>query len=708
MSRTESTEIHVESAVGRKVNWADATIQLRGAASVDEADDLVDALTEAVFNGDALPEATPFLTLAVRQASSDLSLRSTALALAVAAPADDNEAVNILVEVYGRKAHHPFLVPSLLEAIGLLAHRNALARAQVHVLLLRLNANDSRYLLVKAAQVIGRLNAIKAEPDLRAKLDEFLGCDDAAVQAEARQQLALAELADVLQAEDEPTFRARLISAGAAFARAEMSEEHRPDASMFVKLIDALVAFFRLARSRSDSEAALVEPAETLRHSLTSLATHDWHGYRSERATLLALHVLGIVDGLRRAAATVGTAEEWTNLAAALETLARLHAQVRGQSLSDSQDRVVFAMGSFADTVFAASLGPLLARVVQQRRLARITADYVLSHGEDDVARGLRALEQAAATSTFAADPALSEATAGHLVEVAAKVGRAPDVLLSEVLEALQQHRITSWAEEVGLTPGMLPVEQLELYGGDHSVDEVVRPLLHQLADQLGDFQLPKWLRLVEVLVSVVKFVHFVRDRMPAYTVCEEDGGLGQRASENDLQDHVFEWLRLNFGQQAVYELARTGGGRPDTGVVFPEVRFPFEVKHEFQSISLEHLRSNLVGQPDVYAAVTDRVSFLLVLDLRAANAAGHRARKKAARKSGSKPTVSGLYHLRDSFRLEVLPADPDLPDSTSKVVIIALVPGNRPQPSSLSTYSKRPQSARRYRRTPLASDERA
>ena len=86
------------------------------------------------------------------------------------------------------------------------------------------------------------------------------------------------------------------------------------------------------------------------------------------------------------------------------------------------------------------------------------------------------------------------------------------------------------------------------------------------------------------------RFTHYVRDRTPEYVVCDEDGGLGQRASEGDVQDHVFEWLRQEFGVKAVYEPSRTGGGRPDLGVVIPDARFPTEAKHEFTSVAPEHM----------------------------------------------------------------------------------------------------------------------
>jgi hypothetical protein len=697
MAETPPAEAEAIPRTAGAINWAAAHEQLRAAPDGEGADDLIDALTGAVFEADATVEATPYLVDAVRRARSDLSLRSAALALSIAAPADDQSSVDALVDSYRRAAGHPFLGPALLEAWGLLAVRSPLARAHLSALLLGLRAEGPRYVLVKAAQAIGHLDAVRPDPDLRTKLQEFASAEDPAVQAEARHQIALASLVDALLADDQTALRVRLAGARAAFARAERSEEHRPDAAVFVRLLDMLLAFLELGGDRATATERLARLAGDLDGAVMSLAPHDWHGYRSPRATFRARHMLRIADALRSAAETAGTAEEWTNFAASLEGLARLHAQIRADEMTPADDgRLPAALGGIADAIFAASLGPLLARVVQERRLARIAADYVLAHGEDGITRGLRALGGAAAA--FATDSAAVEGIEEQLADLAKQVGRPPGELLAEAIAALQERRVPQWVEEIGLASNPLPVERPDLYGNDPSVDEVVRPLLHRIAECLGDYPLPKWTRLVDVLVSWVKFTHYMRDRMPKYVLCAEDGGLGQAASERDLQDGLFEWLRQAFGRTAVYELARSGGGRPDTGVVFPEARFPVEAKHEFDSIAPEHVRESFVAQSDVYATVADRVSFLTILDLRAVNAAGHRDRVRAKRKAGENPTTAALYHLRDSFWVESLPADPDVLNATSKVVVVGLVPGNRPFPSSMSTYSRRPSSARRER----------
>ncbi len=446
------------------IDWAAASARLRAAESGDAADDLIDALAEAVFAGGAGAEAVPFLIDAVDRARSDLSLRSAALALVTVAPHDDPGAADALVAAFGRVAQHPFLAPALLEALGLLALRNPLARAQLSALLLRLRPTDSRYLLVKAGQVIGRLDGVRPDPDLRAQLVQFAAADDPAVQAEARQQLALAALADALLADDRGALQEHLAGARAAFARAELSEEYRPDASMFVRLLDMLLTFPQLQTGRE----RVAELGSTLHHALTSLVPHDWHGYRSDRATRQAQRVLRIADALRRAAVAASTAEEWTNFAAALEELARLHAHVRVELGNGPGDgRMPAALAGVADAVFAASLGPLLARVVQQRRLARITADYILAHGEDAVAGGLRALERSADAAALAADPVIPDGAVGDIARLAEQVGQRPDALLAGLVQAMREGRVAHWAEEVGLAPAPLPVERPELYGDD-------------------------------------------------------------------------------------------------------------------------------------------------------------------------------------------------------------------------------------------------
>jgi hypothetical protein len=97
-------------------------------------------------------------------------------------------------------------------------------------------------------------------------------------------------------------------------------------------------------------------------------------------------------------------------------------------------------------------------------------------------------------------------------------------------------------------------------------------------------------------------------------------------------------------------------------------------------------LRDNYISQTDDYAAARERVAFLLLLDLRKANAGG----SKTAKKGGATPAPStvALYSLRESFRVDGLSAEPQIQDAAPNAVIVGLVPGNRLRPSCKTFYS--------------------
>ncbi|MGE0538805.1 MAG: hypothetical protein AB7R89_01310 [Dehalococcoidia bacterium] len=154
MAETPPAEVAALPRTAGAVDWAAVHGHLRAAPEGDEVDDLIDALTEEVFEGNVTVEAMPCLVDAVRRACSDLSRRSAALALSIAAPADDAGAVETLVDTHRRAAGHPFLEAALLDALGLFAVRSPLARAHLSALLLGLRAEGPRYVLVKAAQAI--------------------------------------------------------------------------------------------------------------------------------------------------------------------------------------------------------------------------------------------------------------------------------------------------------------------------------------------------------------------------------------------------------------------------------------------------------------------------------------------------------------------------------------------------------------------------
>jgi len=683
-------------------SWEEVEAYLRATEPGSSIDHYIDDLAERVFAAPNIPQATQALVVALGHAQSSLTRRSVALALALCAASESSQAVDALVVAYRQCNGDPFLAPSLLDALSILALRTPLARAETTAALLRLNFSDSRHLLVRAAKVIGRLDNAQTEPALRDKLRTFCTAPDLAIQSEAHYQLGLITLTEAFLVSDRAELKQRLIIAQAAFVQAEMTEEVRDDAALFHILIDAILAIHTLSDESEETARRVEQDIERLQMHLQQFNVRLWKDYRSPYTDIMAVRVLSVVEFLKRAIHSANTAENWTNFDAALIELATLHTLICSETpINEMGYYINTAIGAIADRVLLPHLGPVVMRAVGRRRLALVVENYRLDPEHDtNIAASLQALEQIAILSEIKPTSTNSSNRFPELDNLTKSLNSSAEEILQNFLDAVGSNSVDRFIEKLGLAPVLLPIDQPGLYGSDPTIDNTVRSILYELRHQLDPYPIHQWYRLVETIESLVSFVHLIRDIMPEYTRCTDDKGKGQSASERDLQDHLFASLRLKFNRNVSYEYTPIGGGRSDNGLRFEECFFPIEVKHEFNSIEPRTIHEHYLTQTDIYAAATDRVAFLMVLDLRHNNAAGHVNHAKKRRRSGQPEEHSSLYSLEDGFWVDTLPLDPQLPHMKTKAVIIGLVPGNRPRPSSTTTYSKRPATARKQHPT--------
>jgi hypothetical protein len=671
--------------------WEEARAKLASLPVGPERDDYIDELVDQAMRtlpGD--PDVAAFCIEALPLVQRALTLRSTALALALLANPEEITAVDILVEAFRQHRMDVFLAPALLDSLALLAERSSIARAETASALIRLTCRDSRYLLIKGAQIISRLVSFRKSPDFRQKLHELGACSDLGVQAEVVTQEAFIELADALLSSSAIELYQRLEQAQAMFERAGRMEEHRPDAELFANLVEMLLDFHKFTTDQDRT----VQRLQDLMHYLRNvLVTRWWSSYRSEWADVCVARVLEIADALQRAIVLMQGAEDWTNLDEALTELAALYAVICSQQGADASH---LSFSVFADTVFVPQLGPVLQAAVGRRRLAKVSDNYVATHGEDEFASGLRAFlrvvtaleeQQSKGAQYYAVPPDLSL----QLLQLASARGQSPEMMVQSFLRANRQGIDAIWMQEWGLGSVEISVDRPEMFGGSSSVNEVTVDLLRELKKYLDPYPPLKWQRLMTVVETIASFAKYVFDTLPAWTKCQEDGGLGQKASEKDLQWALFSWLRQRFEDNVVYEFTPLGGGRVDSGLQFPECRIPIEIKHEFTSISPEHVREHYLLQADIYAASTDRVSFLLILDLRNLHAQKHRTRKSKTHQVEEKAEMVSLYSWQEGFWVDSLPVDPQVPQARPKAIVICAIPGNRPTPSSTTLYSSRP-----------------
>lgn len=665
-------------------SWNDVVRAIETQDAGPDLEEMIDALAADAIESPS-PDQVDALLAASGLATRPLTQRSLALALAVASEPSNPRVVDALAEQFRAVQQDVFLGPAILDALFLLACRDPLARTELAGILYRISKHENRFLVGRAAEICGLLLQQGWCTELRTKLQEFSDSPDVLAASEAQFHLACVELADIRQADDRSSVLDALRRACSSFRGVEIAEESRPDA----QVISQLVTLFLVISEQSD-EVEINRRISEIRTACDGLPS--WPGYESPAYSIFLSHADRTIEALVDAHRTASEACRWLDIRTALLRLSETMAVLANCSLGTLFASLGAAVSQLTGISISPKIGSVLAREIGKERIAAAIQDAECNDQESVAA--LTALAEL--LNLAESDRSLiSESARFQLAELGRVTGQAPEKILSGLNNALQDGNVGPWVES--LIPGrvLLPVYLAEPYGADPTVHCATVAVLEQLRKTLVNYDSSCWRHLVKVVEAILQTAHRIRDDLPDYCLCQLDGGKGQTASEADLQNDVFNDLRRRFGNRCTYERTRIAGGRSDSGVRFEEAEFPIEVKHEFQHVTRDHIRNNYLGQAADYAGSRQRVSFLLILDLRASNAAGHKDNLKKSKKGTPSIQETSLYTLKESFWCESLPVDATIANAQPNVIVVGMFPGNRPRPSSRTGYSERPRTAR-------------
>jgi hypothetical protein len=679
------------------INWPDIFSDLDSATPGSDTDELIDQIAKTARNS-LSQEATPVMVKVFELADNVFVKQRVALTLAKIAPENDISAVDVLINGIENNRHDEFLYIQLIKALGILAKRSSLAHAEISRILLRLKCIDSPFLLIQTVKIIGQLEHIRKTPGFRDKLTELEQSEDFGVQAEVFQQKALLALMDAILSHDFDSLEVSLKEARLMFLRSHSSEEIREDAEVFKLLLDLMLEFFN---SRTTDRADVVIEIRRKNKAILELISNpyaqSWYGYRSSIEQLRMVRILRISDAFTRIVTSASISEEWTNFDETLVELASLYVLMmeRDERELDQLDK---SFSEIASQVLLPKLGPLLLKATGRVRFEKVIQNHVLANGENETTQALRAVYNVALAKEYNTD---LDVDTNVILKEANRLGESPNFFINNLLAALESGKVEDWLKQHDYPTPTLSIDYPELFGNTPQIDIAVRTLLDGIRLQLKEYPPQQWSRLIEVCESVIHIVHQVRDELPLYALRspikdDEPRGKGQNATERDLQDDLFKYLRIRYGSSVGYEISAIGGGRSDTGLKFTECEFPIECKAEYKNVERQHIHESYITQTDIYASVRDRVAFLIILDLRDANSGRppkKSGRKTAANKTDESKELYSLYSLKDSFWVDGLSGDPHLQNPQKNSVVVGLVPGNRPKPSSTTRYSRKPSS---------------
>lgn len=680
------------------INWLDILSNLDFATPSSDTDELIDEVIGAARQS-LSQEALPVLIKALDLADSVFVKQRVALTLANIAPKEDISAVDALISCIGYNRHDEFLYIHLVKALGILARQNSFANAEILRILLRLKCTDSPYLLVQSVKIIGHLEQIRRTPGFRDKLTELEQSENLGVQAEVFQQEAILALTDALLSHDFDNLKEHLNESRVMFMRSRASEETREDAKVYILLLELILEFFNLGvDNRVDVVAQIQQKNKVLLELIHNPYAQSWYGYRSSTEQLIMIRILRISDAFTKIVTSVSTSEEWTNFDETLVELASLYILIRERD-EGGLGKWNKAFSEVAPRILLPKLGPLVMKATGRARFDKVIQNHTVASCENEVAEVLRIIYDTALTKEYYTEFNFDPKILAKLANEAERIGESPDFFLNSLWVALESGEVEEWLKKHYYPIPALSIDHPKLFGNTPSVDLAVRNLLKEIRSKFKEYPKPQWSRLIETCESITQIVHQIRDELPLYTLRGDDEkegqcGKGQKADERDLQQDLFRYLRIRYGSSAGYEISSIGGGRSDTGLKFSECEFPIECKAEYKTIERQHIHENYVAQADVYASVRDRVAFIIILDLRDTNSGrvSKKPRQKAILNEFNEVHDSySLYSLKDSFWVDGLPGDPHLQNPQQNVAVVGLVPGNRPKPSSLTKYSRKP-----------------
>ncbi|WP_345951312.1 hypothetical protein ABDD95_07730 [Mucilaginibacter sp. PAMB04274] len=204
--------------------------------------------------------------------------------------------------------------------------------------------------------------------------------------------------------------------------------------------------------------------------------------------------------------------------------------------------------------------------------------------------------------------------------------------------------------------------------------EEVLISLMSSIDQSLPDYAGDKRQAFMNVLEEVIRYarVTFVNNDKVRFKFLfsESDGGKGQTAIEQDLQDSMLIYLEHSkIADGLEHEKAKfVDGGRVDILYKRDVLTLPIELKRTFLRQDKTSLEVNYIAQAQTYTAGYDQLGIFVLLDL-------------------SDKTKAPPPNFKDWFQIHHLSPSTLLDLNYPDFIVSVIIPGNRTLPSSKSMY---------------------
>lgn len=490
-----------------------------------------------------------------------------------------------------------------------------------------------------------------SQPEFQEKLRELSDSRNGEVASQAYFCLGTAEL---VAAMDEPAGQQlvhKIAACEAYFSASSDSAENRVDAYFFLLFLK----WIRTVFSKDRTQALSV--FEKLAGNLCSRSLYE---LRPENLELEYL-VFDLMKNIRNVLEISDRAMAWTETLPAIRSLFELRL---------GMDKI-FATQSLNRSL----VGKLRTNVVDS------VERYIFSDSLRSENRRLLALQQ------YVTEDGLKDFI-DHLVSLFPnEEGDGPEdlqllALLSDNLGAVQGREIYQNIRRkevtlLGAVDALLKQNlsgSLSLRTGSIQGQEILFNLTMQIRELLPAYPSEKMDTFTNILEEVIRYARNTlvdhSKKSHGFLFCQADGGKGQNAVEQDLQDNMLLYLEHSkIADGLEHEKAKfVDGGRVDIVYKKDLVTIPIELKKTLTRPGTAEMEQNYIAQAQTYTSGYDQLGIFVLLEL--------------SDKSKLPPP-----NFRDWFRIHHLAPSTSQPLEFPDYVVSVVIPGNRTLPSSKSSY---------------------
>lgn len=521
-------------------------------------------------------------------------------------------------------------------------------------------------LAIKALKLLGRCYDFRPRMnEIAEKVQEYIGVANIAVDTEARFYRGITKLYDAFSSADSEGLRHNLSEARHSFEEARYGHENRSDAELFYSITDC---YLMLMSNPQPSEVkAIIGRTQDLLVERLLLNGRKGSYYQAEAE----YHMVGLINWLGKWFDEIDSAKTWPSIIPPMRLLAHIYAGIRKmESLTG-----IIKAASQSTSKFVL-LPDMEGRFIQvQEMMSKIEQTINSPSWRNEATEEELAFYELAQNILSSSTSPKVEAAASEKVRAAASLNPVFAQLIPDLDTLNQEQLVDKLLNSLG-QKFREPVKELGGPGWDIYQDVIVNLQKMQILgyDSVrGNFVMAAVQLSIKYLLRAYRaspensLARTVKFLFASDSTVE---GIGSNAVEADLELHLYDYINLNeqgmmFRRQPVGDTS----GKPDLSFVFADSTFfPVEIKREFDNISRENIHTHFIAQAQSYAAGSDQVSFLFVLDLT------------------SKNKGEPLIDLRNCCFIDQI----SNPNAQYKdAVIVFIIPANRYLPSEHSTYSR-------------------